>query len=62
MGLFEKQLRRIDFAYFDSQTKISFEQIKTSSKFCEINSGFVNSRLGVRSDEQVIFLVLKYGT
>ena len=37
--------------YFDSQTKISFEQIKTSSKFHEINVGLVDSGLGFGCDE-----------
>jgi hypothetical protein len=30
-------------------------QIKANSKFCEKKSGFVNSRLGVPSDEQDIY-------
>ena len=32
------------FEYFDSQTKICFEGIKTSSKFGETNLGFVKTR------------------
>jgi len=38
-------------AYFDSQTKKSFEHIKTSSKFHELNIGFVDSGLGFGCDE-----------
>ena len=33
---------------------IDFNQIKKTSKFREMNSGFVDSGLAVRSDEQVI--------
>ena len=42
------------FIYFDSQTKISFEEIKTSSKFAEKNSGFVSTRFTKPSVEQII--------
>ena len=41
------------FVYFDSQLKICFLQIKTNKKFCEINSGLVDSVLGVCCDEHV---------
>ena len=36
-----------------SNKKKRFEDIETNSKFCEMNLGFVDSGLGVRSDEQV---------
>ena len=39
--------------YFDCLIKTRFEDIETNSKFCEMNLGFVDSGLGVRSDEQV---------
>jgi hypothetical protein len=33
--------------------KSTFEQIKTSSKFCEINAGFADSGMVICSNEQV---------
>jgi hypothetical protein len=33
--------------------KSTFEQIKTSSKFCKINAGFVDSGMVICSNEQV---------
>ena len=36
-----------------SNKKKCFEHIKTNSKFCDLNLGFVDSGLGVRFDEQV---------
>jgi hypothetical protein len=42
----------IYFVYFDSQTKIRFEHIKTNGKIHEKkDSGFLDSRLGIASDE-----------
>ena len=45
----------IFFVYFDSQTKIHFEQIRTNSnffsKYCEQNLGFEDPGLGVVSDK-----------
>ena len=41
------------FVYFDSQTKICFEEIKTSSKFGVGNSGFVKTRFVKPSVEQI---------
>ena len=53
------------FVYFDSQTKICFEEIKTSSKLVEKIGGFVKTRFVKLSDEpttleQVLQLLFVY--
>ena len=58
IGSFDKTLNSQLYLYFFvhfevdiCQTKIHLEQIKTNSKFWETQSGFVDSGLGVLSDE-----------
>ena len=47
-----KQICCFAISYCDSQIRIHFWEIKTNRKFREINSGFADSGLGVRSYEQ----------
>ena len=49
--------RKVIFVYFYSQTKIRFEQIKTNRKCSGNNLGFVDSGLGICSDEQANYLI-----
>ena len=56
IGIFDKkkQLHWILFVDFDSQIKINFEHKidKKNIEFREINSGFVDLGLGIRSNDQ----------
>ena len=49
--LFDKNKKL--YCHFLSILILKIEQIKTSSKFCEINAGFADSGLVVCSNEQV---------
>ena len=51
--IFDNNYLGISFVYFDSQTKISFKQIKTTSKFREIFFGFVDSGLVIECHELI---------
>ena len=49
------------FVYFDSQTKkITFEEIKTSSKFNGKNPGFMKTKYVESSVEQITYLTVCY--
>ena len=52
--LINKRNSLIFFVYSDSQTKICLYKIKTNNKFRSINVRFVDSRLGLWTDEQFI--------